>query len=106
MRCRAGRVAGRSGRSAPAPPTAGIILVESIHIRMSLVRLVGEKAIAQAAGMPTMSAEDGRADREDHRVHERLEVVALALDLAVALERAGRDQVEARDRLRLGLEAR
>ena len=31
-------------------PAPGIILVESIHISRSLVRLVGEKAIAQAAG--------------------------------------------------------
>ena len=35
-------------------PTGGIILVDSIHIRMSLVRLVGEKAIAQAAGTATI----------------------------------------------------
>ena len=32
-------------------PTAGIILVDSIHINRSLVRLPGTKAIAQAAGM-------------------------------------------------------
>jgi hypothetical protein len=32
-------------------PTGGIILVESIHIRRSLVRLPGAKAMAQAEGM-------------------------------------------------------
>jgi hypothetical protein len=31
-------------------------LVDSIHIRMSLVRLVGENAMAQAAGTATISA--------------------------------------------------
>ena len=39
-------------------PTAGIILVDSIHIRMSLVRRVGEKAIDHAAGMAISSAID------------------------------------------------
>ena len=32
-------------------PTGGIILVESIHIRRSLVRFPGAKAMAQAEGM-------------------------------------------------------
>ncbi|MNL68969.1 hypothetical protein D3C87_1937710 [compost metagenome] len=36
--------------------TEGIILVESIHIRMSLVRLVGANAMAQAEGMAMISA--------------------------------------------------
>ncbi len=36
-------------------PTGGIILVESIHISRSLVRLPGAKAMAQAAGMAKSS---------------------------------------------------
>src|SRR5690606_38738455 len=42
--------------------------------------------------------------RDDHRVHERLEVIVLRLHLGVALQRARRDQAEAGDRLRLRLE--
>ena len=34
-------------------PTGGIIFVDSIHINTSLVRLVGENAMAQAAGTAT-----------------------------------------------------
>ena len=37
-------------------PTAGIILVDSIHISRSLVRRPGTKAIDQAAGMAITSA--------------------------------------------------
>src|SRR5438105_2409110 len=48
--------------------------------------------------------QDGRADRQQHRVQEELEIAALRLNLGIALERSRRDQVEALDRLLFRLE--
>ena len=44
---------------------------------MSLVRLVGEKAIAQAAGTAISRPSSVEPTDEDDRVHEWLEVVLL-----------------------------
>ena len=53
-------------------PTGGIILVESIHIRRSLVRFPGAKAMAQAEGMAITRAKKRGTQRQNDRVHGEL----------------------------------
>lgn len=54
-------------------------LVDSIHIRMSRVRLERKKAIEHAAGTAMMSSQDRRAEVGDQRVARVQQVVAAAL---------------------------
>ena len=86
-------------------PTAGIILVESIHRSRSLVRLVGEKAMPQAEGIAMISAEQRRAAGDDDRVHREVrDSRCWSRTVAVVLRRPVEEQE--RRRRRIGLELR
>ena len=62
--CRAGRGRGRSGRSAPARRPAASSWWRASTAACPRVRLVGAKAIAQAAGTAISRRDQRRADRQ------------------------------------------